>query len=126
MSDTAGIFAGIVFAVVCIVPLKELKSEYASLAATALSILLTVIAIKNASPLISYIKTLSNGTSEKYYNILFKSFALAMMTHIISEMCVDFGIPSVSGKVEFIGKILIITNTVPMIETLLSLVEGML
>lgn len=120
------IFAGVLICVLCLIPIRELKKEYAPLISTALSVLLFGIAFKRGLPLFQYIKSIGQGESEAYFEIIFKCFGIAVSTNLITEICSDFGVGSVSGKVEFIGKLAILMTCIPLVERLFSLVEALL
>ena len=120
------IFAGVLICVLCLIPIRELKKEYAPLISTALSVLLFGIAFKRGMPLFQYIKSIGEDDTEVYFEIIFKCFGIAVSTNLLTEICSDFGFGSVSGKVEFIGKLAILMTCIPLTERLFSLVEVLL
>ncbi len=120
------IFAGVIICVLCMIPIRELKKEYAPLITTALSVMLLGIAFKRGLPLFRYIKEIGLGDAEQYFEVVFKCFGIAVATNLITEFCSDFGVPSVSAKAEFIGKLAILMTCIPLVERLFSVVEALL
>ena len=124
--DIVTVYAGVVVTLVLLVLVKEIKKEYAPIMITALSVILLGFAIRRGMPLFEYIKGLGDGVGEEYFYVLFKCFGIAVATQMLSDMCCDFGAQSLSGKVEFVGKIGILMTTVPLVEALLELSERLL
>ena len=120
-----GIFSGVIIALVCIISLSEIKKEYSALITTALSVVLMLVAVKRGQPLFQYIKSIGTDNGKIYFEVIYKSFGIAILTHFVSEMCSDFGAPSTSSKVEFIGKIAILMTVIPLVESLFSLAEAL-
>ncbi len=110
----------------CIVPIKELKKDYLPFITTALSLVLLAVALKRGAPLFEYMKNLGVSNSEEYFNVLFKCFGIVIITGLVSQMCSDFGVQGVAEKVEFVGKIAVLMTILPLVDTLLSLVETLL
>ena len=56
--------------------------------------------------------------------ILVKILGISIITNLTSEFSKDMGAESVSGKVEFAGKIAILLAAVPVYDNLFRLVES--
>ena len=121
--DIVAIFAAVILSLVALVVLKEIKKEYLPFATSALSIILLIVAFKRGLPLFHYLKNVEFHNGEKYISVLFQVFGIGVLTNIVSELCSDFGIPTLSDKVDFIGKIAIIITALPLIDSLFKLVE---
>lgn len=124
--NVIAVYAGVIMTLILLVPVKELKKDYAPVIVTALSVLLIGVALKRGMPLFEYIRGLGEGNGEEYFSILYKSLGIAISTQLISDMCGDFGAQSVAGKVELVGKIAILMTTVPLVEALLEFSETIL
>ena len=124
--DLIGIFSTVLAALFFIIPLKELKKEYLPFITAAFSILLFTVALKRGIILLEYLEELSFDVSGEYFDVLFKCAGVAFCTVFVSQMCSDFGMPSISDKVEFIGKIGVLMTVVPLVSTLVQMIEGML
>ena len=124
--DLAAIFGGVIVVLVCLIPIKELKKEYAPIITAALSVVILSYTLKRGRVLFDYIESINTPESEAYFAVIFKCFGIAIATNIISQMCADFGVSSVSSKIEFVGKIAILMTCMPLIEGIVKLVEGLL
>lgn len=120
------IFAAVILALIVLVVLKEIKKEYLPFATAGLSIVLLVVAFKRGMPLFHYLKNVDFYNGEKYISVLFSVFGIGVITNLISQFCSDFGIPTVSEKVEFVGKMAILISTLPLVDSLFKLVEELL
>jgi len=121
--NIVAVYSGVILSLILLVPIKEIKKEYAPIIVAALSVLVIGVSLKHAVPLFEYVKGLGDGIEEGYFSILFKCFGIATATHVVSDMCSDFGAQSLAGKVEFVGKIGILMTTLPLVEALLDLTE---
>ena len=120
------IFGFALLGVVILIPLKELKKEHFTIGIVALSLSLMLTVFKKSIPLFQYIKNMGNTELSGYFSIAFTSFGIAVITNIVSDMCKDFGAGEISGKIEFAGRIAIIWATLPLIETLMSMMDDLL
>lgn len=64
--------------------------------------------------------------SDTYIKILFKLLAVAYVCQMASNICQDLGYQSVSFQVEIIGKLSIFMLSIPILQSLLDMVEGFL
>ncbi len=124
--DISGILAAVIVGVICIIPLKELKKEYLPFATAGLSLVLLGVAFKKGLPLFEYLNNLNLDFGNEYFSVLMKCFGIAVITNLTSQLCADFSVPSVSEKVDFVGKCAILLYSLPLVDNLLSLIEEML
>lgn len=109
-----------------LVPIKELKSEYFTFAAVALSVIIFVFSLKFAKPIFSYINSLMSFEGSLYLKILMKILGITLITNLTSELASDLGMSAVSGKVEFAGKVAILMCSMPIYDELFELVGTVL
>ena len=62
---------------------------------------------------------LDTGGFSEYVEIVLKALGVALLTHVSSSICRDFGEGNLAGMVEFAGKVEILLLSLPMIERLL-------
>lgn len=113
--------------VVCalaIVYLKSVNNELAIMATIASGMLLTVFAVSYVSDFLSLIVKLSEyaqigGLTVK---IVLKVIAIGYLVEFSADLIEDMGLKSLSDKVVFAGKILVLTVSFPIIESLIKLV----
>ena len=114
----------VIGALFVLIPMKELKREYFLFAAAGLSVVIFVFSLKSAKPIFQYIEKITNSEASFYLKILVKILGISIITNLTSEFSKDMGAESVSGKVEFAGKIAILLAAVPVYDNLFRLVES--
>ncbi len=108
--------------------LRSTKPEL-SFAVTVTGILVILLFIvdmlQNSITIFSTIATIT-GVENGLIKTLLKIVGVGYITEFGAGILVDFGSPSVADKVTLCGKIVIITLSFPVIESLLTLVQGFL
>lgn len=66
------------------------------------------------------------GIDNRYYTIALKSLGICYLTQFTSEICRDFGQSSVASKIELVGKVLIVTLTLPLIKGIINIATELL
>ena len=107
---------------IVIMILKQYKPEftiYASLIGGAIIILLVV---DKLSGIITLLTSLSNKLSynNEFLIILMKITGITFLTEFATSICKDSGETAVANKVDFAGKILIVSMSIPIISSLLE------
>ena len=121
------IIISIIFAFL-IVYLKSTKSEYADLALVGSSIILIFISIDYVSStleVINKIVELSNLNKE-YYKIILKIISIAYVVEFGSSTIEDMGLKSLSNKIVFLGKIIIIAVSAPIIYAVFNVINQLI
>lgn len=78
-------------------------------------------------PLIERLKSLTEGYAlAAYGETLLKALGIALLTEIVAGLCRDSGEGGVAGIVEMAGKAVILLLALPLVESLLETVEGLL
>ena len=82
----------------------------------------------NVSLIIDFAQNLGEKIhiSGTYIRILFKLLAIAYICQIASNICQDLGYQSVSFQIELIGKLSILTLSIPIINSLLETIEQLM
>lgn len=107
-------------------PLKEIKSSFFVVALVAISLTVLFVALKGIVPLMQYVSALNTEGIGEYVKIIVKIFGITLICNLTSELAQDMGMSSLSGKVEFAGKVAIIISVLPIFDTLLSEVKTLL
>ncbi len=113
-------------AVFILAPVKELKSSYFAYGAAAVSVLITVYALRGAVPVMNYFSLFDTGEFSSYFKILIKVLGITVLCNMTSDFVTELGMPTASGKIEFAGKIAIMTVTLPLFDVLLKEVQKLL
>lgn len=100
------------------VVLKKYVKEYSLLINILTGLVVIVYLISETVPIFNYIKELINLTKipDKHISILFKSLGLCFVTQFASDSCRDSGEISLASKIEIIGKIAMLTISMPLFE----------
>ena len=61
-----------------------------------------------------------------YSSVILKSMGIGILAQTTADICRDSGVSTIAAKVEFAAKIIILLLCVPILETLMSLIEGFL
>ena len=116
----------IIFAICCaflLIILKNINSDFYNLAIICSGIILLLMAIDYLSETVTFIqklKSLSNINNE-IYKIIFKIIGIGYLTEFTSSTLIDFGLDSMSKKIVFVGKIVILTVSIPLFNSILDL-----
>lgn len=116
-----GSVAGIL---ILLLPLKEMKANSLGVAVTALSFLIIAYALKNIVPLLDYFTAFYNSETDTAFKTLTKVLGITLICNLVSDMATDFGMGSIAGKIEFVGKVAVLLSAMPLLDSLLSQVEG--
>ena len=102
--------------------LKDKKSDVGMfiILATGLGIFLYMIG--QLGEVIEFVRDIANKANidTVYIGIVLKILAIAYITSFCSEICKDSGAGSIGSKVEFAGKIMILTLAIPILMAVLN------
>ncbi len=121
----AGIgIAAAVFAVF----LKGWKPELAIQISLIATVIILVTVLPYLKVVVELIKDISEqaGIEYRYINIVFKVIGIAYIAQFASELCRDAGESAIASKIEVGGKIIIMTLSMPIIYSLLEVVNAIL
>ena len=127
MSFNVVLLCGTVTGVILLLlPIKELKISYFSIAVAALSVLVAVYTLKGAIPLFQYLNTFMDSELSLYFKVLLKALGISLVCNVTSDLACELGMNSLSGKVEFAGKVAILLSAIPVFEVLVTELEGLI
>lgn len=112
-----------------IIILKNIKREDFALLATIISsIILIVFIITKVEKVAELLNGFANnaGIDKNYFYLLLKTLGISYIVEIVTNICKDAGASSLATKVEIMGKLSIVTITIPLITTLLSTITNIL
>lgn len=114
---------GIVVAILVIL-LKEEKPEIAVALTIITSGIIFFIVIYKVEGVIQIINKYIDKSciNKKYFNILLKIVGISYIAEFGSEICKDAGVGAISSKIELLGKIIIVTLSIPIITSLIELI----
>lgn len=121
----------IIFALCCaflIVILKNVNSEFYNLAIICSGIILLLTAVDYLSETVLFIQKIKNlsNINNGILKIIFKIVGIGYLTEFASSTLIDFGLDSMSKKIIFVGKIIILTVSIPLFNSLLELLNQLI
>jgi stage III sporulation protein AD len=118
---------GIVSAAFYII-LKQYRPEFAFACGLCAGIIILVLSLSFFGEIIEHIKklVLISGTDSEKYKILFRCFGICIITKIASETCKDCGQESVSSKIDFAGKTVILFSALPLVSEIIEIIENII
>ena len=117
---------GFVTLIISIV-LKEVKKEYAIYAVLIGGILLLTASFGTIREIVNFLSKISEKTSynSEFIGLLLKITGISILVEYTVSICKDSGESAIANKVDFAGKVIIISLSIPIINltltTLLSL-----
>ena len=112
---------GILFATLCIL-IKNIRNEFLIPTRLAGILILFSLIIVLMNPIFEFLKNImGENLPIEHMKILLKSFSIAYMTQISSELCRECGENNIAFGIESAGKIEIVILSLPLINTLIQL-----
>lgn len=107
---------------IIIIILKQYKPEFAVYVSIIAGILIIALTIGKISGIIDILKNLANKTTinNQFLVLLIKITGIAILTEYTVSICKDSGESAIASKVDFGGKIVIISMSIPIISSLLE------
>ena len=126
MGELVRIAALAIISAVLIGVLNQYEKTYAILATVAVCCLFLLYTARLLEPLISTLRTLSELYSGADFGYVVKAVGIAVVTQGAADVCEDAGQKAVAGRVVMAGKIAIIAVTLPMFQSLVSILANLM
>jgi len=107
---------------IIIIILKQYKPEFAVYVSIIAGILIIALTIGKIAGIIDILKNLANKTTinNQFLVLLIKITGIAILTEYTVSICKDSGESAIASKVDFGGKIVIMSMSIPIISSLLE------
>ena len=117
------LIAGAVF-----ITVKQWKPELALPLGIACGCIILGALLAPLSGIIGEIKSImeKSGIASEYIKIMLKALGISYLVSFATEACDDFGLSSLSSKVELCGKIAIAVLTLPLVVSYLEALNGIM
>ena len=113
--------------VVTVLLLKSFRPEYATVAGIAVGLLILAGTLTPLLTVMDSVTAIAEDTGFSVYSsVILKSMGIGILAQTTADVCRDSGVGTIAAKVEFAAKIIILLLCVPILETLMSLIEGFL
>jgi stage III sporulation protein AD len=111
-------------ALIIIVIIKQYKPEFAMYASILAGAIIIFFSMDKITGIINLLTNLSKktGINAEYLNILLKITGIAILTEFAVSICKDSGESAIASKIDFGGKIIVISMSIPIISALLELI----
>lgn len=98
------------------------RDDIAILLSVVAGIIIFMFMISKLTVVINFLQSLSNKANIDviYLDTVFKILGIAYLSSFCSEICKDAGESSIAAKVEFAGKILILTLAIPILMAVMQ------
>lgn len=113
-----------IMALIIAVIIKQYKPEFAIYASIITGAIIIFLVLDKITAIISLLTNLSKktGINAEYLKILLKITGIAILTEFAVSICKDAGESAIASKVDFGGKIIVISMSIPIISALLELI----
>ncbi|MBE6817391.1 MAG: hypothetical protein E7520_06800 [Ruminococcaceae bacterium] len=124
MMKTVGISLSVLF---CAVLLREKNRTFAVVLSILGSVLLMTGAVVELGGIVSRVRELSGASpvSLSYIKLMLKALGITLMTQFVADICRDNGENALAGVTETVAKIAVITMLLPLFETIIGIVGGL-
>lgn len=101
---------------------KRNREDIAILISVVAGIMIFIFMISKLTIVINFLQSLSNKANIDviYLDTVFKILGIAYLSSFTSEICKDAGESNIAMKVEFAGKILILTLSIPILMAVMK------
>lgn len=115
-------------ALIILIIVKQYRPEFSIYISLIAGAIILVMVIDKISAIINLLTSISNkgGMNSEFLNILLKITGIAILTEYAVSICKDAGETAIASKIDFGGKIVIISISIPIIVSLLELIVGIL
>ncbi len=117
-----------IIAAIFVVVISEKKPEMGMLLGLAFGITALMIALGKAGTIVKVLEDTikSAGIDAKLLVPVLKITGMAYITQFSVDVCKDVGQNSIAGKVETVGKIMMLLVAVPIVTSLIQIISGII
>lgn len=117
-----------IVAVMIAIQFKGGKSEYGLYIGAAACIIITAIGLTRLEIILDTINRIQGYLSinKTYFSILFRIIGITYISEFASSLCKDAGHTAIAGQIELVGKLSILTVSMPILLALLDTINEFL
>ena len=107
---------------------RAFKPEFAIYIVIATVIVILILCVTELTAVFQFLKSVYNEMSygKEYFPIIIKVLVVAYLADFTAQLCNDAGEASIGNKVELAGKIIIFYLSLPILVSILELVNSMI
>ena len=106
--------------------LKEYRREYAFMAVLIGGAIILYMSFDTLTGVIVFLNELSRKSNTQFIEILLKITGISILTEYAVSICKDSGESSIASKIDFGGKMLVISISIPIISSTLETLTKLL
>lgn len=116
-----------VLGLVAVVLLRGMRAEYAVFAGIITGILLLFAVLVEFSSVMALVEDMTEKTGfSLYFEVILKAMGLGLLSEVTADICRDNGAAAIASKVEFGGKMAILSLSLPILRKLIDLISEFL
>ncbi len=116
-----------VLGLVAVVLLRGMRAEYAAFAGIITGILLLFAVLAEFSSVMALVEDMTEKTGfSLYFEVILKAMGLGLLSEVTADICRDNGAAAIASKVEFGGKMAILSLSLPILRKLIDLIAEFL
>ncbi len=118
----------IIISLLLIIFLKEAKREFAMVLTLGCAIVLFAAVADDFINILHNVYNLSSGLKNinAYISLMIKILGISLVAQFVVDLCRDAGENALASQTEIASKIIILIMTMPLFETVLNIVTGLL
>lgn len=118
----------IIISLLLIIFLKEAKREFAMVLTLGCAIVLFAAVADDFINILHSVYNLSSGLKNinAYISLMIKILGISLVAQFVVDLCRDAGENALASQTEIASKIIILIMTMPLFETVLNIVTGLL
>ena len=111
-------------ALIIIVVVKQYKPEFTMYVSIIAAAIIIFLVLDKVTGIITLLTNLSKktGINSEYLSILLKITGIAILTEFAVSICKDAGESAIASKIDFGGKVIVISMSIPIISALLEII----
>ena len=108
--------------------LKQVKPEFSIYVIIATGIILVLEVFGYLTSIVEVFENLGNisGIDDDMLKIILKIIGFGYLIEFASSLCLDAGLASISSKIQFAGKVIILFISLPIINSLIEIIISIL
>ena len=122
------ITAGVLLSVVLILTVGKWEKDIAAVLGIAICSITAVAAMTVLQPVVDFLYELEISADLQGYNLgtLMKMVGVGLIAELVTTICQDAGNSSLGKQVQLLASIVILKLSLPMLQTLMDLIENLL
>lgn len=118
----------VIISLVLIVFIKDTKREFSVLLSIGVCIAIFLSTAKDLYGAARSVMSIASGNSEinSYIGLMVKILGISLIAQLVIDLCRDSGEGAIATQTEIATKIIILSMTLPLFETVINIVTGLL